>query len=161
MQFWTVQRSAAQNVTRIYTGYVANPPNKEESYLLIDILTWNSRKYDNCGQMLLSGQKFPIKTLWEKKFVLFGKLSSTQDWKKGRKIPGMSALWSTPAMIWKCHRWLINLVQGWDKWLQSFWVHFIYFWFRDNKITRFRVIIYCWMTTNNVCPSCICTVWRN
>lgn len=66
VQFWTVQRSAAQNVTRIYTGYVANPPNKEESYLLIDILTWNSRKYDNCGQMLLSGQKFPIKTLWEK-----------------------------------------------------------------------------------------------
>lgn len=38
---------------RIYTGYVANPPNKEESYLLVDILTWNSRKCDKCGQMPL------------------------------------------------------------------------------------------------------------
>lgn len=98
VQFWTVQRSAAQNVTRIYTGYVANLPNKE------DILTWNSRKCDKCGCMPLFGQKFPIKTLWKKSFVLFGKLSSTQDWKKGRKIPGMSALWNTPAMIWKYHR---------------------------------------------------------
>ena len=59
----SMQRSAAQNVTRIYTGYVANPPNKEESYLLIDILTWNSRKCDKCGQLPLSGQKFPIETL--------------------------------------------------------------------------------------------------
>jgi len=44
-------------------------------------------------------RSFPLRLCEKKTFVLFGKLSSTQDWKKGRKIPGMSALWSTPAMI--------------------------------------------------------------
>lgn len=36
VHFWIAPRSAAWNVKRIYTGYVVNPPYKEDSYLFID-----------------------------------------------------------------------------------------------------------------------------
>ena len=126
VHFWTAQRSAAQNVKRIYTGYVANPPNKEESYLLIyySIMELKEMCVD---EMALYGQKFPIKTLWKKLFTILETFFQTRLWKKGRKFPGISALWNTSSKSWKCYRLADNFVQEWEKWLQSFWMHFIIF----------------------------------
>lgn len=75
VHFWIAQRSAVQNVERIYTGYVANPSNNEE-WIIFD---YRLLSYGTQGNlfwwMLLYGQTFSTKTLWTN-FVLFWKLSS-------------------------------------------------------------------------------------
>lgn len=139
VHFWIAQRSAAENVERIYTGYVANPSNNEEFYLIIDYHNMELKEiyFDGCCSMV---RRFPQKLC--EQTVLFWKYSSKQDWKKGRKIPGISAMWNTPVMSWKHHRLTENYVQDWEEWLWTLWMHFILFKCRNNKIARYRVI-YC------------------
>lgn len=77
VRIWIAQASAVQDVTRAYTGSVANPPNNKEIYLTINHYAMELKEMCVKG-MLLYDQEFSRKTLW-KNLAASWKSSSKQD----------------------------------------------------------------------------------
>ena len=111
--FWVAQRSAAQNVERIHTGYVANPSNNEKSYLFIDYYFMELRKFVSMDAALWSD--FFHKDFVQN-FVLFWNPSSKQDCvEKEEKFQEylhyLNCGINTLVVSWKHHRWMDIYIQ--------------------------------------------------
>lgn len=159
VHFWIAQRSAAQNVEGIYIGYVANPSNNEEPCLRIDyyIMELKAIHVDGCCSVVRC-----LPWLRGKNLLWFWKLSSKQDYeRKAGKL--QDYLHCRTPLLWpeSITGWWIFMSKIEKNDFKPFECTLYFFKFKNNIIAKLRVIIYCWITTNDECPSCICTIRRN
>lgn len=142
--------------------WICSKPFKQWGAMFAYRLSHHGTQGNSCRWMLLYGQMFAIRTFVEKNLQWFWKLSSKQDC--GRKAGKLQDyLHCRTPLLWpeNITSWWIFMSKMEKNDFKPFECTLYFFKFKNNIIARFRVIIYCRMTSNDECPSRICTIRRN